>query len=175
MIQGHIHTFITKRYNVVNVHWNTKVCDGGIDLIRKFSKMKKKYWTDIQRIKVKREKKKNNLFQAEWRNMLSEANWQERSWNIWEAENNKTKTQMSKWWETRLEREVEFTPVRSYRSCREFLFILWRVFRLLKASIWGGMEMEVRRFEFQKDHSVLKRMGRNKNGKGQLEANFKGS
>ena len=35
--------------------------------------------------------------------------------------------------------------------------------------------MEVRRFEFQKDHSVLKRMSSNKNGKGQLEANFKGS
>lgn len=35
--------------------------------------------------------------------------------------------------------------------------------------------MEVRRFEFQKDHSIMKRMGRNKNGKGQLEANFKAS
>ena len=73
MIQGHIHTFITKRYNVVNVHWNTKVCDGGIDLIRKFSKMKKN--TELiskGSIKVKRVKKKKtkHLFQAELRNTL---------------------------------------------------------------------------------------------------------
>ena len=53
------------------------------------------YWTDIQRISQSEKggKKKKKLFQDEWGDILCEANRQERSWYIWEAENNKTKTQ----------------------------------------------------------------------------------
>ena len=43
MTQAHKHTFITKRYYIVNVHWDMKVCDGGIDLIRAVRKWRKNY------------------------------------------------------------------------------------------------------------------------------------